>query len=78
MRDLSHEDIDGLLSALAEYDAPTNIGRRFRVGKRLNDISRRSAYFDVEGRRRVVLRVAKMANTPTHGSPALYQLRLTS
>ena len=75
MKDLSDEEITGLLSALDEHRATTNIGRRDRVGKRLNDMSRRTVSFEVEGGRRVVVRVAQKANTPTYGKPALYQLQ---
>ena len=69
VRDLSDEDVEDMKETLLEYFANTDIGIRSRIGKKLNEMSRRS--FKLENGQRVVIAILRKA----FKQPAIYQLQ---
>lgn len=72
IRDLSNEDVAEMKETLLEYFANTDIGVRSRIGKKLNEMSRRS--FRLENGQRVAIAIVLKA----HKQPALYQVQRQS
>lgn len=68
IKELSDDDILGLRETLLEYFARTNISIRSRIGKKLNQMSRRS--FELGGGRKVAIEIVSKA----YKRPALYRL----